>query len=268
MTLIHAIVSKKGGVGKTTTSVNLAAGLARRGLRVLLVDLDPNAGATLSLGLEKKDIAGGTADYLLRDRPLDDLLVPTKTEGLVFLPATVDLRSAEVELDAFRRKERVLRSKLEGERHGFDHVVIDCPSSIGLLTRNAIAAADGVIVPSVPHFLAVEGLEHLMSTVERLAWRNEVRHRYVHVLITLADYRSRATRTTVDRIRSRFGKRVFATEVRINTRLAEAPGFGQTVFEFDDRSTGAQAYEHLAEELEILVVPSHAAEPALASVSG
>lgn len=248
-TLITALVSKKGGVGKTTTTVNLSAALALSGQRVLLVDLDPNAGASLSLGASKHELGATAADVLLGGRPASEAVRPTGTPGLDLIPGSVDLRSVETDLVHARTKEQVLRRALEPLRGRYDFIMIDCPSSLGLLTRNALAACDGYLVPAVPHFLAIEGIEPLIDAADRLRFRCQSRTLFLGILPTLVDHRSKTTRQTLDTLRERFGSRVFTMEIRVNVRLAEAPAFGNTIFEYSPDSTGARAYRLLAEEL-------------------
>ncbi|NJL27276.1 MAG: ParA family protein, partial [Thermoanaerobaculia bacterium] len=247
--LITAFVSKKGGVGKTTTTVNLAAALALSGRRVLLVDLDPNAGASLSLGASKHELGLSAADVLLNDRPAIEAVRPTGTSNLDLIPGSVDLRSVETDLVRTQTKELVLRRALDPLRARYDFIMIDCPSSLGLLTRNALAACDGYVVPAVPQFLAIEGIEPLVDAAERLRYRCRSRTVFLGIVPTLVDHRSKATRQTLDALRERFGQRVFAMEIRVNVRLAEAPAFGNTIFEYNPDSTGARAYRLLAEEL-------------------
>ncbi len=246
--MITAVISKKGGVGKTTTSVNLSAALARCGQRVLLIDLDPNAGASMSLGVGKAELGPSSADLLLRDVSATSLVRETEVENLHLMTASVDLRGAEAELDKRARKDIVLAPHLESLRRGYDQIFIDCPSSIGLLTRNAITAADVFLVPATPQFLAVDGLEHLVDTATRVALSAGRQTSLLGVLMTMADYRLKATRDVIADIRRRFGTKVFVVEVRTNVSLAEAPAYGQTVFQFKPNATGAKAYQLLAEE--------------------
>ena len=246
--MITAVISKKGGVGKTTTAVNLSAALAQLGQRVLLIDLDPNAGASLSLGVAKIELSPSSADLLLRDEPAAVLIRQTSVEGLCLMTASVDLRGAEVELDKRPRKDVALTQRLGSIRHEFDHVLIDCPSSIGLLTRNAITAADAYMIPATPQFLATAGLEHLVETAQRVALSAGHPSRLLGILLTMADYRLRTTREVVADLRRRFGEKVFVVEVRTNVSLAEAPAFGQTIFQYRPAATGAKAYQLLAEE--------------------
>jgi chromosome partitioning protein len=253
--LIIAVVSSKGGVGKTTSTVSLAAALARIGHRVLLVDLDSQASASLSVGLDRGELHPSSADVLLKSMPAQEAIRATRTPGLDVLPASVDLTSVEGDLGSLRAKELMLRKALERVREDYDFVLVDCPPGFGLLSRNALAAADGYLVPTVPQFLAVEGVEALMEAVDRLSWRCQQRIRLYGILPTVVDLRTRTVREMLERLRAQFGNKVFAVEVRINVRLAEAPALGKTIFEHDPTCVGAHAYELLAEELLIRLGP-------------
>jgi chromosome partitioning protein len=247
--MIFALLSKKGGVGKTTTAVSLAAALAGRGHRVLLLDLDSQASASLSLGLARDDFAPSIADVLLGGVAAHQAIHPTSTLGLDLIPAGTDLVSVDFELGGLRQKERRLADRLEPLREEYPFIFIDCPPSLSLLPLNALVASDGFIVPVVPQYLAWTGLGNLLQAAERISVRTGARARLVGLLLTMVDYRLKATRDNVEAIRRRFGRDVFAVEIRTNVRLAEAPGSGRPIFAYAPEATGARAYALLAEEL-------------------
>ncbi|HEY6324684.1 MAG TPA: ParA family protein [Thermoanaerobaculia bacterium] len=247
--MIIALISRKGGVGKTTTAVNLSAALARSGKRVLLVDLDSQASASLSLGVDRGALAPSVADVLAGGMAVGQAVRETAIAGLHLVTASVDLVHADADLARSRGREGRLRAALAPLAGAYDFIFLDCPPSLSLLPVNAVVASDAFLAPVVPQFLAASGIPNLLAAAQRVAWDAGVRTRPLGVLLTMVDYRTRATRETIDLIRGELGSLVFAIEIRVNTRLAEAPRAGQTIFQFDPTATGAAAYQLLAEEL-------------------
>jgi chromosome partitioning protein len=246
--MITALISRKGGVGKTTTAVNLSAALAALGQRVLLVDLDSQASASLSLGVDRANLAPSVADVLLGGMRAGEAVRRTAIPGLHLITASVDLLRAEAELGVFRAKEVRLKGALSPISREYDFIFLDCPPSLSLLPVTAVVAADSFLVPVVPQFLAVTGLRNLIASAERTAWDNGSRVRPLGLLLTMVDYRVKSTRRLVDELRAEHGSLVFAIEIRINNRLAEAPAAGQTIFQYDRHAKGAEAYRLFAEE--------------------
>jgi chromosome partitioning protein len=242
-----AVVSNKGGVGKTTTAVSLAAGLATLGQRTLLVDLDAQASASLSLGFEREDLVPSTYD-LLRGRPPAEV-IRRRSENLDVIAGSVDLTHVESDFVNLRHRDLQLSARLQAARASYRWIVFDCPPGMGLLTRNALLASDTFLLPVVPQYLAVEGVDGLLAASERLAHRYERVSRPAGLLPTLVDRRTRLTLRALAELRSRYGSLVFDVEVPVNVRLAEAPQAGKTIFEWDDHSSGALAYRVAAVEL-------------------
>ena len=246
---IIALVNNKGGVGKTTSAVNLAAGLVAAGRRVLLADLDAQGSASLSLGLTRADLSPGSAEVILDGHPIREAIRPTSVKGLDILPGSMALASADLVLSAVAGREVVLKDALTPIRGDYDFTVLDCPPSLGLLTVNALTAADFFIVPVTPDYLSLEGLVNLLDAVERIKKGIGKAAGLLGILLTLADYRLNVTEEIGQMIRGYYGRLVFKAEIRGNVRLKEAPSFGKTIFEYDNGSAGAEAYRQLTKEV-------------------
>ncbi len=246
---VVAVVNQKGGVGKTTTSINLAAALAMTGRPTLLVDADPQANSTRALGFPADPDRPSIYDALSGGTHADQIRVGyPPVPHLSLVPSDTDLVGMEVELVEADEREYRLKRFLEGERELFDHVVIDCPPSLGLITINALVAADAVLVPVQAEYLALEGVSQLMQTIERVREALNPGLAIAGVLITMYDDRTNLARQVVEDVRSVFGDQVFRTIVPRSVRLGEAPSHGQPIFLYDGRSRGAEAYRRLTEE--------------------
>ncbi len=242
---VYAFANQKGGVGKTTTAINLAACLAEAGQRALVVDLDPQANATSGLGMR----ANGTSSYDLLDGvPLAELAKPTRFENLFLVPSKPELAGASVELSQHADGERYLADALK-DAEGFDFILLDCPPSLGPLTVNALAAADRVVVPVQTEYYALEGLAQLMQSINLIKTRLNADLSVAGVLLTMADGRTRLSAEVESEVRKHFGKLVFDAVVPRSVRVAEAPSHGLPVTHYDRRSPGAEAYWKVAMEL-------------------
>ena len=255
---ILAIANQKGGVGKTTTAVNLGASLAELGHRVLVVDLDPQGNATTGLGINARNLEGSVYDVLLHDLPIDDCIEATSLRNLFAVPATIELAGAEIELVPTFSRELKLRKALESVKDDFDFTVIDCPPSLGLLTVNALAAAGEVVVPIQCEYYALEGLGQLLRNVHLVQGNLNPSLEVSAIILTMHDARTRLADQVVTEVREHFGSRVCKTIVPRTVRLSEAPSFGQPVIVFDPTSRGALAYRELAKEI---AGPVHPAQP-------
>jgi chromosome partitioning protein len=250
MTKVYALANQKGGVGKTTTAVNLGAYLAEGGQRVLLVDVDPQANATSSLGIDKHKVRRSTYDALVGDAQLEDIIVLTSRLRLDLAPSSPALAGAEVEMVPLDRREYLLRKVLHPVRERYDTIIIDTPPSLGLLTLNALTAADnGIIIPVQCEYLALEGLTELMRTIGLVQNRLNPLTRVAGVVMTMFDVRTNLAQQVVEEVRRHFGDLVFQAIVPRSVRLGEAPSYGEPILSYAPGSPGALAYEALAREV-------------------
>lgn len=249
MSRVFAIANQKGGVGKTTTAINLAAALAANDFRVLLIDSDPQGNATTGLGVTKDPGRPSLYNVLLEDSPPDGAVVATDFEGLYVISADKNLIGANLELVDVKEREFRLRDRIEKIREQYRFILIDCPPALDLLTLNALIAADALLVPIQCEFFALEGISELMDTVERI--RNSFEHNLEieGILLTMYDDRTNLTRQVATDLGEYFGEKVFKTIIPRSVRLAEAPSFGKSILSYDPRSKGAESYIKLAKEI-------------------
>jgi chromosome partitioning protein len=243
-----AIINAKGGTAKTTTAVNLAHALVAKKLKVLICDLDPQASASLSLGFKRENLHPSMAEVLIESYPIQKAIRKTSIEGLDFLTSSMSLSNFDITFASKKGREHQLRNVLS-QIKGYDAIILDCPPTLGLLPVNALIAADHYIVPVTPQYLAVEGLATLTDAIDRIKAGMSCNVSLMGIVLTQVDRRSKATSEIVNLIRKHYGDTVFKTEVRVNTRIAEAPSHGKTIFQHDWSATGAQAYQELAVEV-------------------
>ncbi len=246
---IISVVNQKGGVGKTTTSVNLSSYLAYLGKKVLLVDLDPQANASSGLGINHKELSKGIYDALAGSCSIFDTILKTKQDNYYIVPATISLSGASVELVNIDDREFKLKSVLDLMRDRFDYIIIDGPPSLGLLTINSLVASDEVLIPIQSEYYALEGLSQLLETISLVQNNLKSELGIMGILITMFDKRNRLSSSVRDELYKYFPNKVFKTIIPRTVRLAEAPSYGSSILQYDPRSSGAKAYEDLAREI-------------------
>ncbi len=249
MTKIIAIINQKGGVGKSTTAVNLSAALGELGKQVLLVDLDPQGNATSGLGIEKGQLKACIYDVLLNDVNIHEAIIPDVCEGLDLVPATINLAGAEVELVSEMARENRLKDAVGSMRGKYDYVFIDCPPSLGLLTVNALVGADKLIIPIQTEFYALEGVTKLLESMKRVKSRLNPSLDIFGILLTMYDGRTTLSRQVAAEVRNYFGAQVFETIIPRTVKLSEAPSYGMPITQYDPTGKGATAYKDLAKEV-------------------
>ena len=245
---IVAIVNQKGGVGKTTTAVNLTAGLGIKGKKILIVDVDPQGNTTSGFGINKKEVIYSSYNLITGDKPAEEIIKKTEFKGVDVIPSAMDLAGAEIELSSAENRETKLKNALASVRENYDYIFLDCPPSLGLITLNALVATDTFLVPIQCEYFALEGLSQLMSTMRQVKRIYNPTLEIEGVLLTMYDGRLNLTQQVVNEIKKFFGKKLYNTVITRSVRLSEAPSFGLPIQYYDRRSKGSDCYNDLAAE--------------------
>ena len=246
---IIAIANQKGGVGKSTTAINLSACLGEAGQKVLVIDMDPQGNTTSGLGVEKEEKEDTVYELLLGESTLEECLIPLKYEGLTLIPSNVNLAGAEIELIGIENKEFILKDQIDTVKNNYDYIIIDCPPSLNMLTINAMTTADTVLVPIQCEYYALEGLSQLMHTIELVQERLNPDLEMEGVVFTMYDARTNLSLQVVENVKNNLNQTIYKTIIPRNVRLAEAPSHGMPINYYDGKSSGAESYRLLAEEV-------------------
>ncbi len=249
MAYILTLANQKGGVGKTTTAVNLAAFLGKKKKKVLVIDLDPQGNATSGLGIDKSELDSTIYDVLVNEEPMADSIWESSAANVSICPTNINLAGAEIELVNVMSREQVLKSALAPVKDDYDYIIIDCPPSLSILTINALTASDGIIIPIQGEYYALEGLTQLVDTINIVKKKLNKNLSILGVVLTMFDRRTQLTRQVEEEVSNYFGDKVFNTHIPRNVRLAEAPSHGVAILDYDKNSKGSKAYESLAAEV-------------------
>ncbi len=249
MAYVLTLANQKGGVGKTTTAVNLAAFLGKKRKSVLVIDLDPQGNATSGLGIDKGELESTIYDVIVNDEPIKNAILESSAKNVNICPTNINLAGAEIELVNVMSREQVLKNAIKPVKNEYDYIIIDCPPSLSILTINALTASDGIIIPIQGEYYALEGLTQLVDTINIVKKKLNKNLSILGVVLTMFDRRTQLTRQVEEEVENYFGDKVFATHIPRNVRLAEAPSHGVAILDYDKNSKGSKAYEALATEV-------------------